>query len=742
MNGVLYRDPGNTTADFLFGDATTLQKRELVTLANCNQCHVEVRGHGDNRNNVTNCLLCHTAGAEDRNTPTVADGTPGVSIDFRVMIHKIHSGKHLPSVLGVGTNADGSRNYAVGAKPYQLIGYQDTVHDYSGVVWPNWPSFYTPMPRDAGHTLLSTTNQGLENSMRQAPVECGKCHGDPDGAGPLPAPAQGDLIYTQPTRAACASCHDDWDPSKEYVSNGSPMPPQADDASCTECHRESGTALDVRDAHRHPLVDPTIAQGVHFVIDAVTDVGGNDNGKFDAGEKVGITFHVENDAGAPIAASSLSRIETVLSGPTTNPQILNYFQMPVSYFTGTGPYTVNMPAPIYYEPIGTSTASLQTFGSLSAPHWNRTGALTSLLRRTGVPATGGNSTLAAAARVAQNFLDVAVGGGVNFAKDNYIVIEDAVTARREYMKIQWVQGDRLWFSSQFRTTYKPTVLFAHPVGSAVQVVNVATIATSNYSLDALTGVITELTEFGNGELLCSYTSDFKVPEVYPGALDDSPVNGEDWGDWTGLPLVDGTYTLDLHGARAHVVTRSNENTSYTEGADSTAQRLLFGDTTEVEVTERVVGASACNACHENIQFHGGSRRGFDTCIQCHGTAGVENRLIYENQTSGAPLGTTVEFRSFLHQAHQGVFPDMPGGVMDCAKCHGADNSAWTLPAERQHPQQTVPTRSWRIACGSCHNGEAQLAHIDANTSRAGAEACAICHGEGEEKNVRTVHTVH
>jgi OmcA/MtrC family decaheme c-type cytochrome len=736
VNGAVVHDPGNATADFLVGTATVIEHRELVTLANCNQCHENLRVHGDNRNNIENCLLCHTAGAEDRNTPTVAGGTPGVTIDFRVMIHKIHSGKHLPSVLGVATNSDGTRNYAAGAKPYEMIGYGDSVVDFSDITWPAWPSFYTPMPRDAGYTLLASGNQSLENTMRQAPVECDKCHGDPDGAGPLPAPAQGDSIYTNPSRVVCSSCHDDWDPSNPYTSNTATMPAQPDDGACKQCHRESGTALDVRDAHKHPLKDATMAAGLHFAISSVTDVGGNGNGKFDAGEKVGITFQVVDDEGTPIAASSLSRIEAILSGPTENPQMLVNMRFAQAYFTGTGPYTVNMPALYWYEPIGTSTGSLETF-STSSPQWNVTGAATVLLRRTG---TGNSTTLDANAPVAQNYIDVASGTGSLFVKDNYIVIEDAVLGRREYMRVQWVDGDRLWFGNQFRTTYKPGLKVAHAAGSTVDVATTASISAANYSVDGLTGLITEVTEFGNGEILANYTGDFVVPSVYPGALMESPVNGEDWGDWLGLPILSGTYTLDMHGARQFVVTRSAENTTYTEGADATYERLLFGDATEVTVTERVVGQEACNVCHENIQFHGGSRRGFNVCIQCHGTAGAELAPVYENPVTGH-FGASVEFRYFLHTAHNGVFPDMPGGVKDCTKCHGADNTAWTLPAERLHPSQTVPTRSWRAACSSCHDSSAQVAHIDANTSPSGAEACTICHGVGDELNVRTVHTV-
>ena len=740
VEGTEYRDPGNATADFLFGSATTIAAREFVKNENCTVCHSQVRAHGDERIDVRQCLLCHTAGAEDGTGGGGSDATPGATIDFRVMIHKIHSGRHLPSVLGVTTNPDGTRKYDATPKPYQLIGEGNEVSDFSAITFPAWPSFTTGMPRDFGHTTLSSAQQSLENTMRAAPVGCGICHGDPDGAGPLTAPAQGDLIWARPSRRTCTSCHDDWEPSLPYMSNGSSMPPQANDSECSSCHLPNGDPMAVEDAHRHPLVDPALAAGVHFDVTAVVDVGGNNNGNFDPGERVAITFSVKNDAGTAIPASSLSRIEAVLSGPTTNPQMMNYQRMAPVYFSGAGPYTVNMPTQIYYDAIGTSTGTTgETFTSSRAPIWNVSGAATSLLRRTGV---GASSTLAASARVTQNYIDVAFGTGSMFVKDNYIVLDDAVSSMREYLRIQWVQGDRLWFGSQFRTNYKPNLLLAHAAGATVQVVTTSAIPTASWTLVPATGVFTEVVEFGSGAVLASYTSDFVIPPVYPGALDDSPVNGEDWGDWTGLPLVNGTYKFDLHGARSLPFTGpGGEMTTYTEAAEPTVVYLLFGAATSIEIVERVVGATACNACHVNLQFHGGSRRGFDACINCHGSAGAENTLLYENPTTGNPLGTPVEFRYLLHQLHEHVFPVTPGGVQDCSKCHGPGNTAWQVPAERNHPSQSRPTRAWKAACSSCHDSAVNVAHIDANTSASGGESCAICHGAGRELDVPFVHLI-
>jgi hypothetical protein len=100
---------------------------------------------------------CHNPGSWDNSPGNVQ------TLDFKVMIHKIHRGANLPSVLGpdgvAGTADDGK--YMIGSA------------DFSTVVFP----------------------QDVRN--------CTKCH---DGADP--ATPQGDNWKIQPSREACGSCHD------------------------------------------------------------------------------------------------------------------------------------------------------------------------------------------------------------------------------------------------------------------------------------------------------------------------------------------------------------------------------------------------------------------------------------------------------------------------------------------------------------------------------------------------------
>jgi OmcA/MtrC family decaheme c-type cytochrome len=165
---------------------------------------------------------------------------------------------------------------------------------------------------------------------------------------------------------------------------------------------------------------------------------------------------------------------------------------------------------------------------------------------------------------------------------------------------------------------------------------------------------------------------------------------------------------------------------------------LFGDATEITEVTRI-DPQACYGCHNSLQFHGGSRRSVEACLSCHGTAGAEGDPKYVDPAGGS-FGSPVEFRWLAHHLHKDVFPAMPGGVQDCAKCHG-ENTAWTEPAPRLHPQQTIETRAWRAACSSCHDTSSALAHIDVNTNASGAEACAVCHGTGDTLDVRTVHKI-
>jgi len=170
--------------------------RDIVLTATCNQCHGELTAHGT-RVDTKLCVTCHNPGS------WVA-GPPNTSVDFKVMIHRIHynnAGAALPSVLA-GTP------YTIGSK------------DFSAVVF----------------------TQDVRN--------CTGCH---DGA----LSAQGDNWKNRPSREACGSCHDNVyfgtapDPARPYQTVAHTGGVVTDNSTCALCHGP-GRVADVTVAHNLP----------------------------------------------------------------------------------------------------------------------------------------------------------------------------------------------------------------------------------------------------------------------------------------------------------------------------------------------------------------------------------------------------------------------------------------------------------------------------------------------------------
>jgi OmcA/MtrC family decaheme c-type cytochrome len=87
------------------GRATTIPRRDVVDVGQCNQCH-DAAGqgislHGNNRTSeIQVCVVCHNANNTDINRRpadpgTTPDGKVEESVDFKRMIHQIHSGTEL-----------------------------------------------------------------------------------------------------------------------------------------------------------------------------------------------------------------------------------------------------------------------------------------------------------------------------------------------------------------------------------------------------------------------------------------------------------------------------------------------------------------------------------------------------------------------------------------------------------------------------------------------------------------------
>lgn len=253
------------------------QVRDLIRTSSCNRCHDQLAFHGGSRRGVEFCVMCHT--------PQTTNPETGNTVDFPVMIHKIHAGPDLPSVQA-GT-------------PYQIVGFGNNVSDFSDVTYPG--------------------------DVRN----CETCHEQKSGATQA---AQ----YMKPTRAACGACHDNvnFATGANHVNLA-----QVTDNQCSTCHTPQGELeLDASIKGAHVIAEapastmPTTAAAPGLVLNIVKV----DNGT--AGKNPTVTFSMRDYAGNPLQFSDVKampqgRVALVLAGPTNPDYGYTQFTGP-AYITG------------------------------------------------------------------------------------------------------------------------------------------------------------------------------------------------------------------------------------------------------------------------------------------------------------------------------------------------------------------------------------------------------------------------
>ncbi|MEO6773637.1 MAG: OmcA/MtrC family decaheme c-type cytochrome [Kofleriaceae bacterium] len=285
-------------------DGGTPISRQEVTDTTCNQCHKALTMHGGRWTSTDQCILCHQ--------PQSSDPSSGNTLDFKVMIHKIHDGVDLPSVIA-GT-------------PYQIIGYHNSVNDFSTVEFP------------------------------QSIQRCTACH----------AGTQGDRWKTSPAKVTCTSCHDN-------ISFETPVPAgkvlhgggtQATEQNCAICHPGTGSIAGIADVHLTGLLSAT-ATTVALSIQSMTNTG--------PGQIPTMTF-IATVNGAPVnlLASPLTAVTATIAGPTTD--YAAYWQAKVQgsgavgtlslVDAGTGLHSYTFPASAVIPAAATGSYSVALEGYL------------------------------------------------------------------------------------------------------------------------------------------------------------------------------------------------------------------------------------------------------------------------------------------------------------------------------------------------------------------------------------------
>jgi OmcA/MtrC family decaheme c-type cytochrome len=207
---------------FAITDVEPVDRRQVVNIDKCNDCHKNLSLHGDNRSGNTElCATCHNANATDINRRAgdcaVALGTDDEPIDLKVMVHRIHAGN-------IG-----------------LCGYGNSPHDYNGVVYPgrlkncegcHLEGTYYPVDPNA---VLATTIDAAPEIL-----------GNPGDRSTLT-----DDVAISPNTAVCSSCHTSDLARNHMVQNGGDFNAGKDDTgalistgneTCQLCHGKGATA--------------------------------------------------------------------------------------------------------------------------------------------------------------------------------------------------------------------------------------------------------------------------------------------------------------------------------------------------------------------------------------------------------------------------------------------------------------------------------------------------------------------
>jgi OmcA/MtrC family decaheme c-type cytochrome len=279
-------------------DGSPVEKiRELTTDEACSQCHGFLRVHG-RRHSYQLCILCHYPGVIDPDT--------GNTVDMPVMTHKIHMGLNLPSVKA-GT-------------PYKIIGFGQSVHDYSHV--------------------------GFPQDLRY----CDTCH--------VQEAAQAEAWYLNPNRAACGSCHDDvnLDTGENHAGG-----PTLSDDFCASCHFPQGELefdASVIGAHTREWESSEL-EGLNLEVLGVSNAG--------PGQKPTVWFKMTNNAGEPVNPADLNFFNVVIAGPTTDYTLTRSEAARVDSVPAANPgeYTYTLKNALPQDAEGTFVVGLEAYRNVT-----------------------------------------------------------------------------------------------------------------------------------------------------------------------------------------------------------------------------------------------------------------------------------------------------------------------------------------------------------------------------------------
>ena len=184
-----------SVVSYFASTGSLLARRNGVNVAKCNDCHNQITAHGNNRtDNIQVCTVCHNPGATD-----IAQRTPGsacvtqfgaqdVPIDFKYMIHAIHSGP---------------------TSGYKVCGFNGSANDFSTLAYPGKLNNC-----EGCHNTPAAGDTASYYPVDQTKVLATTVHAGGDRG------SMTDDVAWSPNTAVCSACHTDSLSEAHMLQNG------------------------------------------------------------------------------------------------------------------------------------------------------------------------------------------------------------------------------------------------------------------------------------------------------------------------------------------------------------------------------------------------------------------------------------------------------------------------------------------------------------------------------------------
>jgi len=152
----------------------------------------------------------------------------------------------------------------------------------------------------------------------------------------------------------------------------------------------------------------------------------------------------------------------------------------------------------------------------------------------------------------------------------------------------------------------------------------------------------------------------------------------------------------------------------------------------------IVDNDTCNACHDQLEFHGGARFDLQYCAMCH-----------ESYSFDAQTGNTIDLKVMIHKIHRGQLPTGPYGIFgydnvlhDYTDVRFPQDQRNCTTCHTEGDPNTPQASNWRLTvnrdtCGSCHNNVDFATGANHGGVAATDDTCMTCHGPSSNLGLST-----